>query len=175
MLIKLRGFNQSDIPNKVRWINNPEINHFLHYDLPLCEDRTLNWYNSILNKSTRSDFVYEVEHKGQYIPIGLIGLLDISMKNKKAEFYIVNGNTEFHGKGIAYKASVEYLKDSFLKYDLNKVYLYTEVENLAAQKLFEKIGFTKEGCLQQDLFQNEKFIDRFVYGLLRKELINEKG
>ena len=33
MEIKIRKFQETDIPYKVRWINDDENNRFLHYDL----------------------------------------------------------------------------------------------------------------------------------------------
>lgn len=173
MVINLRWFNKSDILNKVKWINDPKINMYLHYELPLCPDRTLKWYNNIIGNSSRADFVFEIENNNNNIvPIGLIGLLDISMKNKKAEFYIVTGNQDYLGKGIATKAAKKFLEYAFKKYDLNKIYLYTEVENIKAQRLFERIGFVKEGILKDDLYQNGEFLDRCYYALFRKDFFN---
>ena len=52
---------------------------------------------------------------------------------------------------------------------LNKVYLYTEKENFSAQRLFERIGFQKEGLLKEDLIYNERKVDRFLYGITKEE------
>lgn len=35
MEIRIRQFERADIPKKVEWINNPENNQFLHYDIPI--------------------------------------------------------------------------------------------------------------------------------------------
>ncbi len=40
MKITLRKFIREDIPLKIRWINDPANNRFLHYNLPL-KRRTL--------------------------------------------------------------------------------------------------------------------------------------
>lgn len=174
MKINLRWFNQKDIPYKVSWINDPEVNMFLHYELPLCPDRTLKWYQNVISNNSRADFVYEaVDQNQESVPIGLIGLLDISRLNKKAEFYIVTGNRDYWGTGTAFQATKVFLHDVFVKYDLNKVYLYTEVDNIKAQKLFEKVGFVKEGLLKEDLYQNGHYIDRYYYSLFRKDFFNE--
>jgi diamine N-acetyltransferase len=63
--------------------------------------------------------------------------------------------------------------ESLNTYNLNKIYLYTEVENIAAQKLFEKVGFKKEGLLREDLIYKGRKIDRFVYGLIVEEYIKK--
>jgi len=171
--IHLRLFQKSDIDKKVKWINDPKVNEYLHYDLPLCPDRTLNWYNNIINAQNREDYVFEVNFKGRMVPVGLIGLLDIDNKNKKAEFYIVNGETKYQGQGIATHATTKFLKHVFLKHDLNKVYLFTEVNNVAAQNLFEKIGFNREGTLKEDLIFMGRKVDRYCYSILRGDFMNE--
>lgn len=169
MEIKIRKFQQDDIPYKVKWINDSENNQFIHYDLPLREDKTHLWFNSIKNRTDRADFT--ITYNGE--PVGLIGLLNIDNKNRKAEYYIALGGAEFKGKGFATKASNLLIDESYHNYQLNKIYLYTEVDNLSAQKLFERIGFIKEGLLKEDLIQEDAKVDRFIYGLLVEEYINK--
>ena len=144
--ITIRKFDKEDIENKIRWINNPENNKFLHYYLPLEYDRTLLWFEKNKENKNRYDAVIELNGK----PVGIIGLLNIDYRNKKAEYYITIGETEYKGRGIAYKASKEILKYGFKELKLNKIYLYTETENIVAQKLFNKLGMEKEGLLKED-------------------------
>lgn len=49
------------------------------------------------------------------------------------------------------------------------MYLYTEVSNIKAQLLFEKIGFKKEGLLKDDLIYSGKKICRYVYGMCKDD------
>lgn len=170
--INLRLFKKDDIDLKVKWINDEEINEFLHYDLPLCPDRTLNWFNKIMSNNSREDYIYEFITENGPVPIGLIGLLGIDNKNRKAEFYIVNGEKKYQGRGLAKVATKEFLKHTFLKHNLNKIYLYTEVDNLPAQKLFEKIGFQQEGLLKEDLIYMGRKVDRYYYAIYREDFFN---
>lgn len=163
MTISLRKFDKRDIPAKVRWINDPRNNRFLHYDLPLEEDKTAVWYERIKDLTDRYDAVIEVDG----VAVGLIGLLSIDRKNKKAEFYVSMGETAYKGRGVATEASRQLIDYAFSELHLNKIYLYTEVKNVAAQRLVEKIGFAKEGCVVQDLYSKGSFVDRFIYGLLK--------
>ena len=170
MEIKIRKFQKKDIYYKVKWINDNENNKFLHYTLPLREDATLVWFNSIKDREDRLDYTITFDDK----PVGLIGLLDIDIKNKKSEFYITIGERNFKGRGIGTIATDLLIKESFNAFKMNKIYLYTEVENRNAQKLFERIGFLKEGLLKEDLIQNRKKIDRYVYGLLVEDYLNKE-
>lgn len=163
--VTIRRFERADIPKKVEWINNPENNQFLHYDIPICLKKTEKWYDSHLGEDTRYDAVIEADG----VAVGTIGLLSIDRKYAKAEYYIAIGETAYKGKGIARAASNLILGYGFEKLGLNRIYLFTEVDNKAAQKLFEAVGFIKEGIIRQDIVSHGKFVDRIAYGLLREE------
>lgn len=170
MDVKIRKFQKEDIPYKVKWINDCENNQFLHYDLPLQEDKTLLWFNSIKDRKDRADFTITYNKE----PAGLIGLLNIDNKNRKAEYYITLGGSKFKGKGIATIASELLIEESYHSYKLNKIYLYTEVENKSAQRLFERVGFEKEGLLKEDLIQEGRKIDRYIYGLFVEKYLDKR-
>lgn len=165
MKVTIRKFERTDIPKKVEWINDPENNQFLHYDIPLSVEKTERWFDSHLGEDTRYDAVIEADG----VPVGTIGLLSIDKKNGKAEYYIAMGEKAFKGKGVAKDASRLILEHGFEKLGLNRIYLFTEVENLEAQMLFESAGFKKEGTLRQDIFSHGKYADRFIYGFLRED------
>ncbi len=160
----LREFNESDIENKVRWINNADNNRFLHYDIPIEYNKTLIWYNNKDN-SKRKDLI--IEFNGR--PVGLIGLLNIDIHNRKAEFYISMGETEYKNKGIATKACIKLIEYAFSILNLHKLYLNTDSKNIIAHKLFEKVGFVREGYFIDDMIHHGKYIDRIRYALINQE------
>ncbi len=167
MNVTIRKFERMDIPKKVEWINNPENNRFLHYDIPLEISKTEKWFDSNAGRTDRFDAVIEVDG----IPCGTIGLLSIDRKNSKAEYYIAMGEVHLKEKGVSTQASKLILDYAFLELGLNRVYLFTETENVAAQRLFEKVGFVKEGCMKNDIASHGRFVDRFVYGLCKEEYL----
>lgn len=163
--VTIRKFEREDIPKKVEWINNPDNNEFLHYEIPICVEKTEQWFDSHVGDNTRYDAVIEADG----IPVGTIGLLSIDRKNKKAEYYIAMGETTYKGKGIASEASRLILAYGFDTLKLNRIYLFTEIKNFAAQKLFERVGFVKEGVIRQDIVSRGKYVDRIAYGFLRED------
>ncbi|MCQ2516229.1 MAG: GNAT family N-acetyltransferase [Saccharofermentans sp.] len=165
MLVTIRKFERDDIPKKVEWINNPENNQFLHYDIPLEVEKTRKWFDNNVGRSDRYDAVIVADG----VPCGTIGLLCIDQKNSKAEFYIAMGETNLKGKGVSTKATRLVLDYGFCELGLNRIYLFTETENIPAQKLFEKVGFIKEGCVRQDIISHGQFVDRFAYGICRSD------
>lgn len=161
--VKLRKFQEKDVPNKVRWINDSENNTYLHYQLPLEEQKTYQWYQGISKRTDRYDAV--IEYEG--IPVGIIGLLNI--QDSKAEYYITMGEKAFKGKGIAKRATRCLFEYAFHELDLNEIYLYTEEENTIAQKLFEKCGFQKQYLEKNSAINKGKPVNRFFYRILKTE------
>ena len=165
--VRLRRFRKEDIPKKIAWINNPLNNRYLHYDLPLEEEKTLLWYEKIKERNDRYDAI--IEYHGA--PVGLIGLLNIDKKNKKAEEYITIGEQEAKGKGVATKAGILLSAYAFLEVKLNKLYCYIETGNEPSLRLFAKRGFSVEGILQDDLCMNDRFVDRKVLALFAHQYL----
>ncbi len=159
--IEIVDFLESDINSKINIINTSNNNKYLHYDLPLRYEDTLKWFK---NKNNTNRLDCTIRYNNQIC--GFIGLLNIDRKNCKAEYYIcVDYN--FSGKKIGYIASKLLIEYAFTNLLLNKIYLYTEVENTKAQYLFEKIGFIKEGLLKNDIIYKNKNVSRYVYGIFK--------
>src|SRR5699024_1692830 len=119
------------------------------------EEKTLIWFNNIKNKRSRLDLTILYHDE----PVGLIGLLDINHENKEAEYYVCMGDSQFKGKGIASQATRLLIMLAHEQLKLESIYLYTEIENKSAQKLFEKSGFIQEKKITEDIFYNNKHID----------------
>lgn len=162
--VSIRLFTADDVARKVEWINNPENNQYLHYDIPLSYDKTYQWFLG-KNNEVRKDCV--IEYDG--IPVGLIGILAIDKISRKAEFYISMGDTGCKRKGVATAATLLLLKYAFEELNLNKVYLNVDADNQAACRLYEKVGFVCEGYFKQDLMHRGCLVDRKRYAIFQAD------
>lgn len=163
MNIEIRRMLLSDVPLKVRWINDERNNQFLHYDLPLEIEKTEIWFNRNKDKDDRFDGIIICDS----IPVGVIGLLNI--KDKHAELYITVGEVKYKGRGIAQRACLLMLSQAFTQRKLDSVYLFTECENMAAQHVFEKIGFKNKTLKRNDALNRGKLVDRYFYSILKED------
>jgi len=101
--------------------------------------------------------------------IGQVNYNKIDQENKKVELDIIIGDGAKMGKGYgtdALKALIKYLFDNF---DINKIWVEPRANNPRAVRVYEKIGFQKEGLLrEEDYFENE-FVDGVRFGILKKD------
>ena len=161
--ILLRTFEREDITLKVNWINDSKNNAFLHYDIPLTVTGTQKWFDS--KGANRLDCIIEYEDK----PVGVIGLLNIDEKNKKAEYYITIGETQLKRCGIATQATKALIEYAFNCLGLFKIYLNVDELNVAACRLYEKCGFICEGVFIKDLLFKGEWINRRRYAIFNNQ------
>src|SRR5690554_815283 len=168
MQITAREFSEIDIETRVNWINNPKINYNMFFEIPATVEKTLQWHRSNIGNKKRIDFTFRDEAG---TPLAMGGFTGIDEANENAEFYVMV-NPEMHGKGIGKKVSKWMFNYFFLRYGLNKIYLYTNDSNVSAYKIYEDCDFKLEGIFREQKFKNGSFQNRRFYGLLKREWIN---
>lgn len=165
MLIKAKYLTESDLRIRVNWINNPKINVSMFFEIPASLEKTIHWFSTNVGNNKRVDFSFFDENE-ELVAMG--GFTGIDYINSHAEFYVMV-NPELQGKGYGKKVSKWMYNYFFLKYDLNKIFLYTNDSNLRAFKIYEDCNFKLEGVLREHKFKNNQFQNRRLYGLLKEE------
>ena len=100
------------------------------------------------------------------VPFGVVGLWDLDWLARKAEFRIALGGQRGHGYGT--EATRLVLAYAFTALNLERIWLGTAAENVAARKCFEKCGFLQEGVLEGDfLGPDGRRSDNVRYAILK--------
>tara|TARA_R110001592_G_scaffold80054_3_gene238824 strand:+ start:1592 stop:2131 length:540 start_codon:yes stop_codon:yes gene_type:complete len=168
MKLLIKYFSKEHIKARVNLINNTLINNSMFFKLPATIEETTKWFNS-RNNYERVDLTF-LNSNNDIIAMG--GITKINSIDKNGELYLFV-DPVFHGKGIGSKASKWIVNYGFLKLNLNKIYLLTNKDNIAAYKIYENLGFKLEGLLRNHKWKNNRFIDRKFYGLLKSEWENQ--
>jgi RimJ/RimL family protein N-acetyltransferase len=113
----------------------------------------------------KSKIVYAVYSLSDNIHIGNISLQRIDKKNNNAEVALLFGETFYWNKGYATEA-LQLLIEKAKKMELHRLYFGTHIENIAMQKVGEKLNFQKEGIFKDCIFKRNHYIDVVIYGLL---------
>lgn len=163
--MKIRKISEADLPERVRWMNDPSVYKTMHFTPPISLEKTKEWYHKN-QKANRYDMVFEDE-EGNLLAMG--GLTSVDYTTRKAEFYIfVNPLKQRQGFGS--EATYLLCKYGFDILKLHKIFLYTNASNLGARKTYEKVGFKLEGIHRDEMIENETYEDRLYFGLLANEL-----
>ncbi len=163
LVLRLMEVEDEDVI--VSWRNKKEIidGFFSHKGPTLTEHR--EWYQRYLKGGSRLEFVIRIKESGKRI--GTIGLNNLDFLNQKAEYGILIGEDEAKGKGYGEEASIALLKYAFEELNLHRIYLRVFTVNSAAIRLYEKLGFEKEGILRQDAFKNGRYQDVLMMAIMR--------
>lgn len=161
----IRRIKKEDLETRVEWMNNPAIYSSMHYDIPIVLENTLSWFKKNLDNNNRADVVFEEDDK----IVAMGGLTGIDSLTNKAELYIFV-NPFQQSKGIGTKATKLLCKYGFDNLGLKKIYLVTDVSNVSAQKVYEKVGFKLEGKLRKEYLTKDGILEDILYfGLLKEE------
>lgn len=165
MEIKAKRFSEGEIAIRVDWINNPLVNQSMFFDLPASIKNTKKWFEVNLGNKNRIDFSF---FNADDVCIAMGGFTSITKEHRNAEFYVMVDPCK-QGKGIGKYVSRWMYNYAFSILKLNKIYLYTNDDNVAAYSIYEKSGFRLEGVLRNHKWKNAKFQNRRFYGLLKSE------
>ena len=162
----LRSMEKSDIANKVKWFNDPDVNKTLLVEETFELDKSIEWFERTRDDTTRRDFVIEtVEGK----PIGIMALVYIDDVHKTAECFCVIGEKAYWGGGIGTEAHLLLADWAFKNLGLHKIWAHIRPENTAIIKVVERIGFRVEGTLREEKNICGKRVDIVRIGLLKRE------
>ncbi len=165
--VYIRLFEREDCKYRTNWVNDEETHKTLMFDWPLSLSGTQKWFESQLLDSTKANFVIIDKESGK--TIGMTGLIDISLRHLRAQFYLTIGDVDFRGKHIPNETIPLILEYAFEELGLNRVYLYTLENNDRARKVYSRNGFTFEGILRQHYFCVGKYQDLHVMSILHSD------
>ena len=163
--VYLRRLERSDLEKSLRWINNPEIMVIMGVFGPRTALEQEQWYEGIAQ--SRSNLIFAVCLVNNSEHIGNISLFDIDYINRNAGLSIFLAEPEHQGCGYGAEAVRLMVEYAFVYLNLHKV--YSKTERLEAARMYERVGFKKEGVLREHEFKYGQYTDKLVYGLLRTE------
>ncbi len=100
--------------------------------------------------------------------VGRIGLHHINHHNKIAEigYWLANGQ---QGRGIITKCCTALIDHGFTQLGLNRFEIKCATTNDKSRAIAEKLQFKQEGVLRKAELLNGKFIDLYLYSMLKEE------
>lgn len=167
MEVTLRKLVETDASNLVKYGNNKKIARNLtdSFPSPYTEEAAHKFINfaSTADKAQ----IRAIDKDGELI--GIVGLYiqdDIMCKNAELGYWVAE---PFWGQGIATKAIKQAIDMGFKNLDIVRIFARPYGSNKASQRVIEKLGFTKEAHIKQNLYKWGEWEDELIYGLRRED------
>ena len=165
--VLLRRMGREDAEDVVRMRSEPEVQAQLFSKRPPTLDEHLRWLAGVQARDDRHEFMIVERTSGR--SVGTIGLSHIERTHRRAEYGILIGEPGARGKGLAAEASRLLLDYAFRVLGLVRVYLHVFHDNEAAIRLYERVGFAREGLLRRHVSKRGRSRDVVVMAAVRDD------
>jgi [ribosomal protein S5]-alanine N-acetyltransferase len=169
--VSFKSAEYVDIEQYSTWINHFDYMKYLSTTkFPKTVSELRLYLESFTNNPNKLFFsIFSQDDKY----IGNISFSKIDWLNRTAELGIIIGDRSLSKKGQGKAAVALLCYYAFEQLGLQKICAGMTGENIGSIKLFEAVGFQKEGELREQFFINGHFISEYRYGLLKRELNND--
>jgi RimJ/RimL family protein N-acetyltransferase len=162
--VRLRARAPGDAPYAARWYADPETTRWLlmpygggPYDVPT---EPLSYGNVPLT----------VVDRETHTPIGAAGLVHGQPEHRRAMAFLAIGDAAYRGRGYGTDTLRTLCRFGFDTMNLAKVELEVLVDNAAAVRTYERLGFVREVHRRRALWVDGAWRDEYLMGLLPEEL-----
>lgn len=150
----------------LRWMNDPEIVHFLEARHRAHDEAAIAAYIEAVNADERQHmFGIFLKVTGRHI--GNIKLGPIFDHYRRADMGFLIGEKELWGQGYATEAIRAVTRYAFESLGLNKVTAGLYEENVGSLKAFQKAGFEEEGRRPQQYLCDGRWTSEVLVGRTR--------
>ena len=115
-----------------------------------------------------SAVIYAITRRADERLLGVISLMDISARHRRAELGYWLG-APFWSQGYTTEAAAALVRYGFSELGLHKIIAAHFTRNPASGRVMQKIGMIGEGLQRQHVCKNDTFEDHAIYGLLAEE------
>jgi RimJ/RimL family protein N-acetyltransferase len=122
---------------------------------------------ALLEQAPLGLFVIE-DDRGERV--GALSLELISERSRLCQVHRLMLDPEHRGRGMASEAVRRVCRLALGELGMHRVQAEVYGDNLASQRLFERVGFVREGARRRAYWQREQWLDGVIYGLLAEEL-----
>jgi len=169
--IYFSNIENDDMKYLYQWFSDIEFLKYYDYVPPVPQKRdevnkTFSDYNS-----SEESIVFAVRLLSDNKIIGIAGFDDIVKCNEVATLFVGIGLSALRGKGYGKESLNLLLNYGFDTMKLHRIQLNVLEFNISAIKLYESVGFKREGVFREFVLRDKLRYNMFLYGLLKSEYI----
>lgn len=165
--LRVRRATAADVDFMARLAVHPEVEPFMAAVSPRAYDELdAEVRRSEAEPELHGRFVLEVGGE----PAGVLAFDVANRRSRIAYLHAIMLDPSFRGRGLA--AAATRLLVRHLVFDLayHRVQLEVYGFNEAAVRLFERVGFTREGVRRRAYWRHGRWVDGILFGVVRDDL-----
>lgn len=165
--LELAPLDSTEVEKIRAWRNNYAVWRWCRQSDVISDVEQQAWFERQSKDPTVKMYAVQTRVEGKRETVGVCGLTSIDWLNRRAEFSLYTA-PEHHRKGFGREALKLLLLHGFANLGLEQIWGETFEGNHAA-KMFEAIGFKKDGTRRRFYFKDGAFHDAHLYSILRDE------
>jgi RimJ/RimL family protein N-acetyltransferase len=168
----IRSYQLSDKEALVKFANNYNVSRFLRdqFPYPYTNSDAEMWIIHACNQHPETNFVIANDNE-------MFGAIGINLQDDVNRFSAEMGywiGELFWRKGIATTSLKAFTEFSFNNFDINRIFANVFEGNAASEKVLLKAGYHKEATLRKAVYKEGKFIDQYIYAILKEDFKVDK-
>ena len=136
--VYLRSFGKEHLEKTFSWVQRVEFRESFNFIKEVNWDDHVRWFDNLKNNDTQTHFAIYSRENNQHI--GNCGLKYIN-KEKNCEIWVYIGDVQNCRKGFGISAASQLIYYAFYDLNIETLYLYVAKDNIAARRLYGKLGF----------------------------------
>jgi RimJ/RimL family protein N-acetyltransferase len=168
-LVVLGPLSEADSETMWRWINDRELVLFNNAYRPVHEATHQEWFANTLKRQDLA--IFGIRTRPEDRLIGTCQLHTIHPVHRSAELQIRIGEEAWRGKGCGRETVQLLLATGFRDLNLRRIYLHVLANNAVAIRLYEKVGFIREGLLREAAYIDGRYEDLLLMAMLKRDFL----
>ncbi|EPJ46481.1 MAG: hypothetical protein OFPII_20240 [Osedax symbiont Rs1] len=120
----------------------------------------------LIGLAENTEMACGIKYHGQLIGVITYNVIDTQLKKVIIGYWI---SAEYQGRGIVTKSCRCLIDYAFTTLAMQKIEIRTASENLASQKICERLGFKLEGSIRNSENLHGNIVSHHIYGLMVNE------
>lgn len=173
--VRLTSLTKDEAPMMSEWTQ--DAGYLRLQDTEIASPETPEEVAAFIDRENESStsYPFAIRRVSDNLLVGTIGLYDVAWGNRTAWVGIGIGRREDWGKGYGSEAMEILIRYAFDELNLHRLQLTVIDYNPRALKMYEKLGFVREGNYREFVERDGARHDLFLYGLLRPEWRQRRG
>ncbi len=165
----LKPVEESDLQELLELQWDKSLMKFMNFK-PLSIENQKEWIKTLGKNNLAFSVFFKNEQKAELIGLATLNQIDHIHQRASWGLKLKSG---IQGKGVGFEISLILLHFGFSNLNLRKIHGDSVSDNIGSLKMCDNIGLRQEGVLIDHYFQNGKFRNVTLVGILKEEFYSK--